>query len=40
MKPDARGSVTAWRWELEMLPRREEAQLPLLFTFEAAQMKP
>jgi hypothetical protein len=40
MKPDARGSVTAWRWELEVLPRREEAQLPLLFTFEAAQMKP
>ena len=40
MKPDARGAVTAWRWELEVLPRRKEAQLPLLFTFEAAQMKP
>jgi len=40
MKPDTRGSVTAWRWEMEVLPRRKEAQLPLLFTFEAAQMKP
>ena len=40
MKPDTRGSVTTWRWELEVLPRRKEAQLPLLFTFEAAQMKP
>jgi hypothetical protein len=40
MKPDARGSVTAWRWELEVPPRRKEAQLPLLFTFEAAQMNP
>jgi hypothetical protein len=40
MKPDTRDSVTAWRWELEVLPRRKEAQLPLLFTFEAAQMKP
>jgi hypothetical protein len=40
MKLDARGAVTAWRWELELLPRRREAHLPLLFTFEAAQMKP
>ena len=36
MQIDTRGAVTAWRWELELLPRRKEAQLPLLFTFEAA----
>jgi hypothetical protein len=41
MKLNARGIVTAWRWELELLPRRKEAHLPLLFTFEAvAQAKP
>jgi hypothetical protein len=36
MKLDARGAVTAWRWEVELLPRRKEAHLPLLFMFEAA----
>jgi hypothetical protein len=40
MKMDARGGVTAWRWELELAQRRKEIHLPLLFTFEAAQMKP
>ena len=40
MKPDARGEVRAWRWELELAPRRKETHLPLLFTFEAAQTKP
>lgn len=40
MKMDARGGVTAWRWELELTERRKETHLPLLFTFEAAQMKP
>lgn len=40
MKLDARGDVTAWRWELELTERRRETHLPLLFTFEAAQMKP
>jgi hypothetical protein len=41
MKLDARGEVTAWRWELELTPRRKETHLPLLFTFEAAtQAKP
>jgi hypothetical protein len=40
MKMDARGEVTAWRWELELAERRKETQLPLLFTFEAAQTKP
>jgi hypothetical protein len=28
--------VTAWRWEVELTPRRKETHLPLLFTFEAA----
>ncbi|HEY5233818.1 MAG TPA: hypothetical protein VIK35_09830 [Verrucomicrobiae bacterium] len=40
MKPAARGEVRAWCWELELAPRRKETNLPLLFTFEAAQMKP
>ena len=40
MKLDARGTVTAWRWELELTQRRKETQLPLLFTFEAASMTP
>jgi hypothetical protein len=32
---DARGPVSAWRWELELKSRRKETHLPLLFTFEA-----
>jgi hypothetical protein len=40
MKLDARGDVAAWRWELELKQRRRETQLPLRFTFEAAQIKP
>ncbi len=40
MEMDARGGVTAWRWELELTPRRNETHLPLSFTFEAAQPKP
>jgi hypothetical protein len=40
MTLDAREGVTAWRWELELVVRRPETQLPLLFTFEAAQTKP
>ncbi len=40
MKTDARGDVTAWRWELELAQRRSETHLPLLFTFEAAQTEP
>ena len=40
MKADPRGGVAAWRWELELAPRRTEMRLPLLFTFEAAQTKP
>ena len=35
MAMDARGTVSAGRWELELLSRRQEAHLPLLFTFEA-----
>jgi hypothetical protein len=40
MKTEAREGVTAWRWEIAVTPRRKEASLPLLFTFEAAQTKP
>jgi hypothetical protein len=40
MKLDARDAVNAWRWELELAQRRKETHLPLLFTFEAAQMTP
>ncbi|MGO8763595.1 MAG: type II secretion system protein J [Limisphaerales bacterium] len=40
MKTDARGNVTAWRWELELTPLRSESHLPLLFTFEAVPAKP
>jgi len=40
MQADARGAVDAWRWELELTPRRQETHLPLRFTFEAAQPKP
>jgi hypothetical protein len=40
MEMDARGAVSACRWELELFPCRKETNLPLRFTFEAAQMKP
>jgi Tfp pilus assembly protein FimT len=40
MKSAARDGVDAWRWELELAPRRKETQLPLSFTFAAAPMKP
>jgi hypothetical protein len=40
MTMDARGEIRAWRWDLELTPLRRETQLPLLFTFEAAQTKP
>jgi hypothetical protein len=36
MVTETRGPVAAWRWEVEMAPRRKETHLPLLFTFEAA----
>jgi len=36
MVRDQRGPVIAWRWELELLPRRRETRLPLAFSFEAA----
>jgi Tfp pilus assembly protein FimT len=35
MQSDTRGHVLAWRWELELKPKRREAQLRPLFTFEA-----
>ncbi len=40
MKTELQGGVTAWRWELELTPRRKETLLPLRFTFAAAQTKP
>ena len=40
METEMRGGVTAWRWELELAQHRKETHLPLLFTFEAAQVKP
>jgi hypothetical protein len=36
MVKETRGPVAAWRWELELAPRRKETRLPLAFTFEAA----
>ena len=33
---DTRGTVNAWRWELELKPHRKVTHLPLPFTFEAA----
>lgn len=35
MQADPRGNVTAWRWELQLVERRRETQIPLMFTFEA-----
>lgn len=40
MSTESRNGVTAWRWELNLVVRRQETQLPLLFTFEAAQSNP
>jgi hypothetical protein len=40
MTSELREGVTAWRWELELIQRRKETQLPLLFTFEAVQNAP
>jgi hypothetical protein len=40
MRTEDRAGVTAWRWELVLNERRPETQLALMFTFEAAQMKP
>lgn len=40
MTSETRAGVTAWRWELEVMPRRKEAHFPLRFTFEAAQNTP
>jgi Tfp pilus assembly protein PilE len=40
MQEEPRDGVAAWRWELVLNERRPETQLPLLFTFEAAQTKP
>ncbi|HVU07256.1 MAG TPA: prepilin-type N-terminal cleavage/methylation domain-containing protein [Verrucomicrobiae bacterium] len=35
-RPDPRGEIAAWRWELEVTPRlNKDTQTPLRFTFEA-----
>jgi len=35
-----RSRVAAWSWDLELTSRRPETRFPMLFTFEAAQLKP
>jgi len=40
MTAEARGPVTAWRWELQLSERRKETHLPLQFTFAAVPLKP
>jgi hypothetical protein len=40
METDVRSGVTGWRWELELVQRRKEMNLPLRFTFEAVQPNP
>jgi hypothetical protein len=40
MKEETRGGVAAWSWELDLVVRRPETHLPLLFTFEAAEANP
>ena len=40
VETELRGDVTGWRWELELMQRRKEMNLPLRFTFEAVQSKP
>ena len=35
MVMDTRGTVSAWRWELELKPHRKLTHSPLQFTFEA-----
>ena len=35
MAADPRTHVTAWRWELELVPTRPQVRVPPLFTFEA-----
>ena len=39
VKTDPRGEINAWRWDVELKPRRKETHLPLKFTFEAVQPK-
>jgi hypothetical protein len=40
MLSEPRGSVAAWRWNLQLVERRREIHMPLLFTFEAAAHNP
>lgn len=36
MKPDPRGTVAAWRWDLELVPVHKQTFPSIRFTFEAA----
>jgi len=40
MSVEPHDGATGCRWELQLVQRRPETQLPLLFTFEAARSKP
>jgi hypothetical protein len=35
MSADARRTLTAWKWELELVPKRNSSRIHPLFTFEA-----
>jgi hypothetical protein len=35
MQADPRARVTAWRWDVELMPARTKVRVPPLFTFEA-----
>jgi hypothetical protein len=39
MKAESRPYVSAWRWNLQLTPRRNEGPFPSLFTFEAVSPK-
>jgi len=35
MRPDPRTHVTAWRWDVELVPTRPQVRVPPMFAFEA-----
>jgi len=40
MQADPRTRVTAWRWDVELMPARTKVRVPPLFTFEAVPPPP
>ena len=38
MQADPRTRVTAWRWDVELMPARTKVRVPPLFTFEAVPL--